>query len=40
MAAPMTKDQYIEAILEALKECNDLDVVDLAYRIILKTVAC
>ena len=36
----MTKEQYIEAILEALRECNDLDLMDLAYRIIQRSVAC
>jgi hypothetical protein len=39
MAAPMTKEQYIEAIIEVLQNCNDIDLIDLVFRITVKTVA-
>jgi hypothetical protein len=39
METPMTKEQYIEAIIEAVKDCNDLDFLDLIYRIAMKSVA-
>jgi hypothetical protein len=38
MAAPMTKEQYIEAIVEMLQNCNDIDLIDLVFRITSKTV--
>jgi hypothetical protein len=38
MATPMTKEQYIEAILELLYSCNDLDSLDLLFRIACRTV--
>lgn len=38
MATPMTKEQYIEAIVEMLQNCNDLDLIDLVFRITSKTV--
>ena len=39
MAAPMTKEQYIQQILELLQECNDVDLLDLIYRIVCNSVA-
>jgi hypothetical protein len=39
MATAMTKEQYIEAIIEVLQNCNDLDLIDMVYRITIKTVA-
>lgn len=38
MAIPMTKEQYIEAINALLKNCNDLDLIDMVYRITSQTV--
>lgn len=38
MATPMTKEQYIEAIVEMLLNCNDIDLIDLVFRITSKTV--
>ena len=38
MAFPMTKEEYIKAILEMLQNCNDLDLIDLVFRITSKTV--
>jgi hypothetical protein len=38
MAAPMTKEQYIEAVVEMLQNCNDIDLIDLVFRITSKTV--
>lgn len=38
MATPMTKEQYIEAIVEMLQNCNDIDLIDLVFRITSKTV--
>jgi hypothetical protein len=37
MAAPMTKEQYIEAIIEVLQNCNDLDLLDLICTIAVKS---
>lgn len=34
----MTKEQYIEAIVEMLQNCNDIDLIDLVFRITSKTV--
>jgi hypothetical protein len=38
MATLMTKEQYIEAIVEMLQNCNDIDLIDLVFRITSKTV--
>lgn len=35
----MTKEQYIQAIIEMLQNCNDLDLLDLIFRITAKTLA-
>lgn len=35
----MTKEQYIEAIIEAVKDCSDIDLLDLIYRIAMKSAA-
>jgi hypothetical protein len=39
MATTMTKEQYINAIIEVLQNCNDIDMIDLVFRITVKTVA-
>jgi hypothetical protein len=39
MAVPMSKEEYINAILELLQNCNDIDLIDLVFRITSKTLA-
>lgn len=39
MAVPMSKEEYINAILELLQNCNDIDLIDLVFRVTSKTVA-
>jgi hypothetical protein len=39
MAAPMSKEEYINSIIEVLQNCNDIDLIDLVFRITVKTVA-
>ena len=36
----MTKEQYIELINQLLEKCNDLDAIDMIYRITATTVTC
>lgn len=35
----MTKEEYIQKIIEILRECDDLDLLDLVLRITGKSVA-
>lgn len=34
----MDKRKYIEEIVELLEKCNDLDLLDLIYQIICKSI--
>ena len=36
-SATMTKEQYIEEIIELLRNCDNIDNIDLVYRILAKT---
>lgn len=36
----MSKEQYIELINQLLESCNDLDVLDLIYKVTANTVTC
>jgi hypothetical protein len=36
----MSKDQYIELINQLLESCNDIDALDLIYKIAASTVNC
>lgn len=36
----MSKEQYIELINQLLENCNDLDVLDLIYKVTANTVNC
>jgi len=37
--AAMKKDEYIKEIVNMLENCNDLDLLDLIYRIISNSLA-
>ena len=34
----MTKEQYIAEIIELLKNCNDLELIELIYQISFKSI--
>lgn len=34
----MTKDEYLQAIMEALISCNDIELIDLVLTLLRKSV--
>ena len=34
----MNKDEYIERIVELLRRCNDIPLIDLIFRLLRKSV--
>ena len=34
----LTKNDYIEAISELMKNCNDIPLLDLVYKLFLKSI--
>lgn len=34
----MTKEEYIAKIIVMLKECNDIPLIDLVYRLLCKSI--
>ena len=34
----MTKDMYIEKIIDLLNECNDIPLIDLIFRLLRKSL--
>lgn len=34
----MSKEEYIQKIIEKLNECNDIPLIDLIYRLLCKSI--
>lgn len=34
----MTKEQYIQSIVKLLNECNDIPLINLIYKLLLKSL--
>lgn len=34
----MTKDQYIQKIIDLLEQCNDIPLLDLIFRLLFKSL--